>query len=41
VDAFIHELCEGLAGRFKINYTTVQIEVEPLLGCALAPDDVV
>jgi cobalt-zinc-cadmium efflux system protein len=40
-DAFIHELCEGLAARFEINHTTVQIEVEPHLPCALAPDDVV
>jgi cobalt-zinc-cadmium efflux system protein len=40
-DAFIHELCEGLGARFKINHTTVQIEVEPHLPCALAPDDVV
>ena len=40
-DAFIHELCEELAGRFKIRHTTVQIEVEPDLACALASDDVV
>jgi cobalt-zinc-cadmium efflux system protein len=40
-DAFIHELCEGLAARFKINHTTLQIELEPHLLCALAPDDVV
>jgi len=40
-DAFIHELCEGLAARFKINHTTVQIEVEPHLTCALESDDVV
>ena len=40
-DAFIHELCEGLAAQFKIRHTTVQIEVEPDLGCALASDDVV
>ena len=38
-DAFIHELCEGLATRFKIEHTTVQIEVEPHLPCALAPED--
>ena len=38
-DAFIHELCEGLAARFKIEHATVQIEVEPHLVCALAPDD--
>jgi cobalt-zinc-cadmium efflux system protein len=40
-DAFIHDLCEGLAARFKIGHATVQFEVEPSLSCALAPDDVV
>jgi len=40
-DAFIHELCEGLAARFNINHTTVQIECEPHLRCALAPENVV
>ncbi len=40
-DLFIHELCEGLAARFKIGHATVQIEVEPHIACALAPDDVV
>lgn len=40
-DAFIHELCEDLASRFKVNHTTVQIEVDPDLRCARAPADVV
>ena len=40
-DAFIHELCADLADRFKINHATVQIEIEPQLACALAPDEVV
>jgi cobalt-zinc-cadmium efflux system protein len=40
-DAFIHHLCEDLAERFRINHSTVQIEVEPSLACALAPDEVV
>jgi cobalt-zinc-cadmium efflux system protein len=40
-DAFIHGLCEELATRFKINHTTIQIEVDPLISCALAPDSVV
>jgi cobalt-zinc-cadmium efflux system protein len=40
-DAFIHELCEGLAHRFRIGHATVQIEVDPHLACALAPDEVV
>ena len=40
-DAFLHELCSDLAERFKINHTTVQIEVDPHMACALAPDEVV
>ena len=40
-DAFLHELAGDLAKRFKINHTTVQIEVDQHLACALAPDEVV
>jgi cobalt-zinc-cadmium efflux system protein len=40
-DAFLNELCSDLAHRFKINHTTVQIEVDPHIACALAPDEVV
>ncbi|HSV01025.1 MAG TPA: cation diffusion facilitator family transporter [Roseiarcus sp.] len=40
-DAFLNELCSDLAQRFKINHTTVQIEVDPHIACALAPDGVV
>ncbi len=40
-DAFIHGLCEELTARFAINHSTVQIEVDQHLACALAPDDVV
>jgi cobalt-zinc-cadmium efflux system protein len=40
-DAFLNELCNDLAQRFKINHTTVQIEVDPHIACALAPDEVV
>jgi cobalt-zinc-cadmium efflux system protein len=40
-DAFIHELCEELAEHFRIHHATVQIEVDPLLACPLAPDEVV
>ena len=40
-DAFIHDLCEDLAERFRISHSTVQIEVDPTLACALAPDGVV
>jgi cobalt-zinc-cadmium efflux system protein len=40
-DAFLNELCSDLAERFKINHTTVQIEVDPHIACTLAPDEVV
>jgi cobalt-zinc-cadmium efflux system protein len=40
-DAFLHELAADLAQRFRINHTTVQIEVDQHLACALAPDEVV
>ena len=40
-DAFLHELAGDLAKRFRINHTTVQIEVDQHLACALAPDEVV
>jgi cobalt-zinc-cadmium efflux system protein len=40
-DAFIHDLCEELSHRFKISHATVQMEVDPHLSCALAPDSVV
>ena len=38
---FFNELCSDLAERFKINHTTVQIEVDPHIACTLAPDEVV
>ncbi|HLX98270.1 MAG TPA: cation diffusion facilitator family transporter, partial [Roseiarcus sp.] len=40
-DAFLHELARDLMKRFKIVHATVQIEVDPRLACALAPDEVV
>jgi len=40
-DAFLHELAGDLAKRFKIIHATVQIEVDPHIACALAPDEVV
>ena len=40
-DPFLHTLCEDLAHRFKINHATVQVEVDPQIACALAPDEVV
>lgn len=40
-DVFLHELAADLAHRFKINHTTLQIEVDPNVACSLAPDTVV
>lgn len=40
-DAFLHDLARDLARRFKIIHATVQIEVDPQMACALAPDEVV
>jgi cobalt-zinc-cadmium efflux system protein len=40
-DAFLHDLAADLAKHFRINHTTVQIEIHPDLACALAPDEVV
>jgi cobalt-zinc-cadmium efflux system protein len=40
-DAFLHDLARNLTQRFKIIHTTVQIEVDPHMACALAPDEVV
>jgi cobalt-zinc-cadmium efflux system protein len=40
-DPFLHDLAAELASRFGIGHSTVQIETDPELACALAPDDVV
>ncbi len=40
-DPFLHDLSAELAARFRIGHSTVQIETDPDLACALAPDDVV
>ena len=40
-DAFLHDLARDLAKRFKIVHATVQIETDPHMACALAPDEVV
>lgn len=40
-DAFLHDLAQELGHRFGIGHSTVQIEVDPHLACALAPDSVV
>jgi len=34
-------MCEELSSRFKFNHTTVQIEIDQQLACALAPGDIV
>ncbi len=40
-DAFLHDLAAELARRFRIGHSTLQIETDPQLACALAPDEVV
>lgn len=40
-DAYITRICEDLRARFRISHTTVQIEIDPRVPCALAPDHVV
>ena len=40
-DAYITRICEDLRSRFRISHTTVQIEIDPRVPCALAPDHVV
>jgi cobalt-zinc-cadmium efflux system protein len=40
-DAFLMELAEELAHKFRIRHATIQIELDPNCACALAPDDVV
>ena len=40
-DAFLHDLAAELARRFRIGHSTLQIETDPELACALAPDEVV
>ena len=40
-DSFLHDLCRELSERFKIGHPTLQIEVDPAVACALAPDHVV
>jgi len=40
-DAFLHRLADSLASRFNIRHPTMQVEVDPRLACALAPDEVV
>jgi cobalt-zinc-cadmium efflux system protein len=39
-DAFLHQMAEDLAKRFRIAHSTMQIEIDPA-ACALAPDEVV
>jgi cobalt-zinc-cadmium efflux system protein len=40
-DAFLHRLGHELEQRFSVVHATVQIETDPELACALAPDEVV
>jgi cobalt-zinc-cadmium efflux system protein len=40
-DAFLQQLAEDLAKRFRIVHTTTQIEIDPDAACALAPDEIV
>ncbi len=40
-DAFLHGLCEDLLAKFRIGHATFQIETDPTVACALAPDEVV
>ncbi len=40
-DPFLHDLAAELAARFRIGHATVQIETDPDIACALAPDEVV
>jgi cobalt-zinc-cadmium efflux system protein len=40
-DAFLHDVCAKLAAKFKIGHAMLQIEIDPLTACALAPDEVV
>jgi cobalt-zinc-cadmium efflux system protein len=40
-DEFLHRLSKELAKRFQISHPTAQIETDPDMACALAPDDVV
>ncbi len=40
-DAFLHQTAAGLARDFRIDHTTIQIEIDQNVACALAPDNVV
>jgi cobalt-zinc-cadmium efflux system protein len=40
-DPFLHALSAELASRFRIGHPTLQIETDPDIACALAPDEAV
>ncbi len=40
-DAFLHATAAALHEKFGINHPTIQIEIDPRIACALAPDEVV
>jgi cobalt-zinc-cadmium efflux system protein len=40
-DPFLHALAAELASRFRVGHSTIQIETDPDIACALAPDEAV
>lgn len=40
-DHFLHTACDGLASRFRIGHTTLQVETSAAHACRLAPAEVV
>jgi cobalt-zinc-cadmium efflux system protein len=40
-DPFLHQLTTDIANRFEIGHSTLQIETDPNVACALAPEGVV
>ena len=40
-DAFLHQACDGLARRFRIEHATLQVETDVAHACRLAPAGVV
>lgn len=40
-DVFLRETCEHLRSRFRIGHSTLQIEIDGVVTCRLAPEDVV
>lgn len=40
-DAFLFEISQQLRDNFGIHHTTIQVEIDPSSGCALAPEHIV